>query len=324
MKKNIQVNDDVLVKYLLAEASPEERAAVQAWVGKEENARYFEHFRLIWEESQQLAPRVMISEDAAWQRLRNRVRGAQPAPLQATRVVPLHKIYRIAAAVIGLVVVSSAAWWMLGSQPRQIALRSGNDTLRDTLPDGTVITLNKNSEARYKPAFAGSTREITLEGEAFFEVAQDAQKPFIIHSGDVAVRILGTSLNVKTTQRATEVIVETGRVEVAKETHRVELAAHEMATVTASEAAPVKTSSTDQLYRYYSDHSFVCDNTPLYKLVDALNDAYNVHIQIANPGLRNLPLTSTFHAAPLDTVLGIVGESLNIKVTKQGKEIVLE
>lgn len=324
MKKNIQVNDDVLVKYLLAEASPEERAAVQAWVGKEENARYFEHFRLIWEESQQLAPRIMISEDAAWQRLRNRVQGAQPAPLQATRVVPLHKIYRIPAAVIGLLVVSSAAWWMLGGQPGQIALRSGNSTLRDTLPDGTVITLNKNSEARYKPAFAGSTREITLEGEAFFEVAQDAQKPFIIHSGDVAVRILGTSLNVKTTKHATEVIVETGRVEVAKETHRVELAAHEMATVTASEATPVKTSNTDQLYRYYSDHSFVCDNTPLYKLVDALNDAYNVNIHIANPELRNLPLTTTFQAAPLDTVLKIVGESLNIKVAKQGNKIVLE
>lgn len=324
MKKNIHVNDDVLVKYLLAEASSEEQAAVQAWVGEEKNARYFEHFRLIWEESQRLAPRVLVNEDAAWQRLRNRVQGTQPAPLQATRVVPLRKVYRIAAAVIGLLVVSSAAWWMLGSRPQQIALRSGNATLRDTLPDGTVITLNKNAEVHYRPAFAGATREITLNGEAFFEVAQDAQKPFIIHSGDVTVRILGTSLNVKTTDHSTEVIVETGKVEVAKESHRVELSAHEKATVTASEAAPVKTSNTDQLYRYYSNHTFVCDHTPLYKLAAALNEAYNVHITIANPELRELQLTTTFEAAPLDAVLSIVEGTLNVKATQQGKEIVIE
>ncbi len=319
------MKDNVLVKYLLEEASAEEQAAVQRWIGEhEENARYFDHFRRIWEDSRRLAPRVMISEDAAWNRLRQRVQRSEPAPLQPTRVVRLPTLYRIAAAVIVLAVAGSAAWLFLRPPARLVALATQRHTRRDTLPDGSVVTLNKNSTLSFREHFAGNTRTVTLTGEAFFDVAPNAGKPFIIRTGEVAVRVLGTSLNVKTSATATEVIVETGRVEVAKDRHSVQLSAHEKATLVHGEDAPVKASSTDELYRYYSSHTFVCRSTPLYKLVEALNDAYNVDIIIANPNLRQQPLTTTFTATPLDTILNVVGESLNARVTHNGRQIILE
>jgi ferric-dicitrate binding protein FerR (iron transport regulator) len=78
------------------------------------------------------------------------------------------------------------------------------------------------------------------------------------------------------------------------------------------------------LYNYYVTHEFVCDDTPLWKLVEVLNEAYGSHIEIANPDLRNLPLTATFHNEPLDRTLSIISETFSITVEHQNEKIILK
>ncbi len=63
------------------------------------------------------------------------------------------------------------------------------------LPDGTKVWLNSSSYLRYPNTFSGETREVTLDGEAYFEVAGNAEKPFIVHSGNSFVKVLGTKFN---------------------------------------------------------------------------------------------------------------------------------
>lgn len=65
-----------------------------------------------------------------------------------------------------------------------------------TLPDGTTVVLQANSRLRYPEKFTGNTREITLSGEAYFDVAHDAQKPFIIHTGKIRTTVLGTAFKI--------------------------------------------------------------------------------------------------------------------------------
>lgn len=83
------------------------------------------------------------------------------------------------------------------------------------LPDSTVIWLNAGSRIRFPEKFDGGKREIDLEGEGFFEVKRDAERPFIIHSGDISTQVLGTSFNIKAypKERLT-VSVATGKVHV--------------------------------------------------------------------------------------------------------------
>lgn len=329
MKKHININDDVLVKYLLEEASDAEQASVHQWVSENEaNARYFEHFRLIWEESQRLAPRVMINEDAAWDRFKQKVQHRAPAPVRTERIMSLTWFYRIAAAVI-ILALGTTVGYFLGHRPNAnaVALHTTGQTLTDTLPDGSVVTLNKNSSLTYRVNRKQKIREVQLDGEAFFEIASDAQQPFIIHTSEAAVKVLGTSFNVKTAAGSTEVIVETGRVEVEKASHKIQLEAHEKVTVTNNADAPVKARSTDELYRYYSNHTFVCNGTPLWQLVQALNDAYDVEIIIGNDELRSLPLTTTFSQQPLDSVLSVISDTFDqyhIKIIRNGQHITLQ
>lgn len=65
------------------------------------------------------------------------------------------------------------------------------------LPDGSKVWLNSESRLEYKRRFNDSIREVTLEGEAFFDVVKDKKKPFVVHTSDIDVRVLGTAFNVK-------------------------------------------------------------------------------------------------------------------------------
>ncbi|MCY7422723.1 MAG: FecR domain-containing protein [Chitinophagaceae bacterium] len=82
------------------------------------------------------------------------------------------------------------------------------------LSDGSKVWLNADSKIQYPPLFAGRTREIYLDGEAFFEVAKNAQKPFIIHLSNGTVKVLGTSFNVRAynNEKVVETSVATGKV----------------------------------------------------------------------------------------------------------------
>ncbi|MBK7131283.1 MAG: FecR domain-containing protein [Bacteroidales bacterium] len=83
-----------------------------------------------------------------------------------------------------------------------------------SLPDGSKISLNRNSQLTYRENFGKKNRNVKLTGEAFFEIAPDASKPFIIDAGKADVRVVGTSFNVITnnTESEVEVYVKTGKV----------------------------------------------------------------------------------------------------------------
>jgi transmembrane sensor len=83
---------------------------------------------------------------------------------------------------------------------------------RIALDDGTVVWMNANSSLRYSKNFATEAlREVYLEGEAYFDVSEDREKPFVVHTSGIAIRVLGTSFNVRS--YATDPVVETTLVE---------------------------------------------------------------------------------------------------------------
>jgi transmembrane sensor len=324
-KQSDHINDDLLVKYLLDITTPMEKAAVAAWLTeKEEHQRYFEHFRLIWAESKKLAAVSTVDENDAWSRFQQRVGTNE----NTTRIVRMDTgmnwkpLLRVAAVLI--VLLGAAGFWYLSkSNTQPMIVRSGEQIKNEILPDGSQVTLNKQSTIEYAASFK-KQRSVKLEGEAFFNVAQDPGKPFVLKVNDVTVRVLGTSFNVKSVNGKTEVIVETGAVEVTKNSNSVQLKQHEKAVITAEGNAPSKQSNSDELYNYYRTQTFVCNNTPLWKLVDILNEAYGVNIVIADNNKRDLQINSTFTNSSLDSTLKVIGLTYEIAVEKKGSQIILK
>ncbi|HTM90996.1 MAG TPA: FecR domain-containing protein [Flavisolibacter sp.] len=317
------INDDLLVKYLLGEATAEERLQVEAWMASDvAHKKQYEDFKTIWEESKQLALVSTVDENAAWQRFKERVQ--QPKEKAVVRKMRSAAWLRIAALFIVIAGAGYFSYKLLSEKPiENIVVASNKVPLVDTLPDGSVVTLNKNSQLDYPSKFKGETRTISLKGEAFFNVKPNKEKPFIIHVNDVTVRVVGTSFNIKSVNGVIEVIVETGVVQVIRNNKMVELRPHEKARVTQQDSVLTKEKEQDELYTYYRSKEFVCDGTPLWKLVQALNEAYDAHIEIENSKLRSLPLTVTFNNESLDQILDVIGKTFDITVIKEKDRIIL-
>ncbi len=314
--------DGLLVKYLLDEATAAERQQAEVWINEtEEHKKYFEHFRLIWEQSKKLAATANTDTDAAWQRFKQRV-DITPANKTISFPKQVYSWARIAAVL--LVMVGLGGYFYYNNVLNGMTtIASGNNVLSQTLPDGSIITLNKNSSISYPKQFRGNTRDVALVGEAFFDVAPNKAKPFIIHVDEVNVKVVGTSFNINSNKLKTEVVVETGIVEVSKNAQVVKLKPKEKATVTKANGQVVKAQSTDELYNYYRTREFICNGTPLWRLADVLNEAYNVNI-VVDDRVKNLPLNTTFHNESLDNILEVVSGTFNVKVEKKEGQIYIK
>jgi transmembrane sensor len=129
------------------------------------------------------------------------------------------KILAAAAVVAGLIFFS---WLYVNrSQPAlssiETIVKPGAKS-RLLLPDGSVVWLNSGSRISYPANFTDSLREVELEGEAYFEVAKNPERPFIVHTRDIHIRVLGTAFNVKCypDENKTEATLVRGLVQVSK------------------------------------------------------------------------------------------------------------
>ncbi|HEV2479909.1 MAG TPA: FecR domain-containing protein [Puia sp.] len=334
--------DDLLVKYLLQEASPEQRQTVDQWLAADPaNQQHFDQLKLIWEKSLRLAPRGSLpeiegEEEQAWQALKEKLH--QPAhretpnqPARETPNQPAHREtphHRARIRTIRWVATAAAAvaaliWW----RPTPVSLQkiSSNNAIRiDTLTDGSIVTLNKHSTLSQPSTFAAGQRAVSLEGEAFFQVAPDRDRPFRVQTNDIAITVLGTAFDVRTQNKKTTIVVETGLIEVKNRQGIIRVSAGETITLGQNDVRLQKQSAVPSIYRYYRPRDFVCRETPLGDLVDALNQAYGDSIHIADPAIRQLPITTTFHDETLHTILEVVGTTLSINVQQTEKGYLLE
>jgi transmembrane sensor len=318
------------VKHLLGETSAEEQKLVQEWLlADSTNQAYFDELRKVWDTSLQLAATSKVDENKAWQRFRQRVhKGDTQIPPPAPVIIPVTQKQfawrKIAAAVVILIGMAIAAYWIYNDPeaPPVIAETTG-DTLTERLPDGTMVMLNKASSLTYPSAFKGDKRPVKLKGEAFFEVAPDKKKPFVISVNDLEVTVVGTSFNIRESKGSTDVIVETGIVRVTKNGKTVELHAGEQLH---SEANSVfeKSEVTDNLHSYYRSRVFICDETLLSKLVTALEEAYRVKIEFKNEALKNQRINITLKNEPIERVMELISATLNITTTKTDDGYVIE
>ena len=131
------------------------------------------------------------------------------------------RMIRVAAVLTFLLVAGVGGWYAYNTQQPVMMVMSEKVTLpgqKSTLllSDGTQIRLNSSSKLSFPEKFSDDVREVYLEGEAFFDVARDEEKPFFIKTGDLTTRVLGTSFNIKAyPDEAIAVTVATGKVQVS-------------------------------------------------------------------------------------------------------------
>jgi transmembrane sensor len=318
--------DEILVKYLLGETSEKEEQQVKLWIAESvDNEKYYMHFKIIWDESRKLELSSHVDENAAWQRFQTFLPKKDSGKVEINHSVNDSKarsfFLRIAVAACLFLTIGIASYFYITSNT---TISAGDRVLIKTLPDNSVITLNKNSTLSYKKSFNEKERLVRLSGEAFFNVAPNKQKPFEIKVGNVIVTVVGTSFNIKADEEGTEVIVETGIVTVQIKNKSTKMLPHQKIFIGKGSEELVVEPNQDELYNYYRTNEFICNNTPLSQLVDALNKNYNVHIKILNPEAGKLRLTTRFSKENLDDILKIISGTLDVKIEHKKNEIFIK
>ncbi|SHM58580.1 FecR family protein [Mucilaginibacter sp. OK098] len=317
------ITDDALVKYLLGETNAAENRETEQWINENDaNRKYYADFKLIWQESERIAANSNPDEDGAWLRLQNRISINNDQQIQPIKSASKFTWLKIAASILLISVIGYFAFdQFFGTE---LISNSSTVALTKGLPDGSSVTLNSNSQLSYPNHFSGGQRLVELNGEGFFKITPDKTKPFIIKINAVTVTVVGTSFNVKNVKGKTEVTVETGIVKV--NSHGKQVLLHPGQKVIADEGLSNLTvqETRGSLYNYYITKALICDRTPLYELVDKLNQVYGSHIQIAGKQLHNLPITTTFKGQTLQQVLNVIAETFKIKIESKGNLILLK
>jgi len=192
-----------------------------------------------------------------------------------------------------------------------------------TLPDGSVVHLNSGSSISYPEKFDSRHRDIILTGEAFFEVSRDESKPFLIRSGDVLTKVLGTSFNIKAfPDENVTVTVATGKVEVGAadksrvgrwDGPRVVLIPHHQA-VYDPELKSISTSPVDiNPYVSWKNNTLQFDNTSLADAATVLSRWYGVRIEFDSEALGKCRVNGQFKDQNFINVLESIEYMYNIQ-----------
>lgn len=274
--------------------------------------------------------------EVAWGKVESRIHNQSSAKQAKFRNLFTNPFIRLAAALIfaALLLVSGYEVFFNPSAKRNLLELSVNSHVLNTftLPDGTLVSLNSNTKLIYPKKFVGSTREVTIEGEAFFDVKPNKTKPFIIYAGNAQIKVLGTSFNVNAypESKLVEVTVETGRVQVldktdkSVQTNELILTPGDKGTLIFESNSLTKTTNQNPNFLAWKTRNLIFKATSLDEVIQDLANVYKVDIRIADSNLNKLLLTAQFNNYSLDFILEVIETTFKIEAQKVEGQYILK
>ncbi|MCS3799653.1 FecR family protein [Niastella sp. OAS944] len=308
----------LLQQYLSKDISAAQKQALAALIA---NATDEEQIRSsleeIWNEYQPADALSTQNSEAYYNRILQQIKQQPAAPVHRVHFLR-RSWFRIAAAAVVIIAAGVISYWLLPSKPAGQQQAKTNTPANEkninkylTLADGSKVLLHAGSRLSYPPAFNGSTREVTLTGEAFFDVAHNDAMPFIIHSGNIKTTVLGTAFNIKAWPAETEVTVTVTRGKVKVENERGVLGI-----ITPDQQLSVNTQNNQlkqeavnaELELPWKNKEYTMDNVTIDEAITELAFRYNIIIETgANEKPGNCRFTASFKQdESLEYVLNVV------------------
>jgi transmembrane sensor len=324
----------LLAKYLAGEANGKEKTSVEKWLG--ESAKNRAEFRKLGSDWKIMESMKQFDVDNAWKKLHGRIiDNEEPVLADNGKSADLHHRMswgtplRIAASLLLLIALGASIAIGVGRFQKVTITASASERLKSvTLPDGSRVTMNSSSTLSYMKHFRRNTRNVTLTGEAFFEVTPDKSRPFIINTDKAAIRVVGTSFNVDTKGRSSsvEVYVSTGIVEVYKPESMINsvfLHPGEIGTVSENIINSKKASNENAIAWKTGRMDF--RDIPLSEAVEMLNKMYDVDIVLKARGLASIRTVGEYRypEEPLDTILRVFCQQNLLRIEKSDNKIYL-
>lgn len=193
------------------------------------------------------------------------------------------------------------------------------------LPDGSTVMLNTCSSLRYPSKFIAENRTVEIKGEAFFQITKDENHPFIVHTDEGSVKVLGTSFNIKAYKddRLFSVSVETGKVEVNVKESLMQLLPNECLIYDKENGEMFKKKDNVEQITSWMQGGLYFNNTPIQSIILELERIYGCKIELDTNCTFEETLFGEHDNQSLDAVLKSIEYSTGIKNRKENGRIIL-
>jgi transmembrane sensor len=334
----------LLDRYVAGECGADERERVERWMeGDASRARLVEWMRGLRPTARQL--RTPWDSDALWQNLetriaeRERTRRAR-APgfrgiLPGERSTWSTHLLRV-AAVVALISGSVALWRLAGDgalSSRPVAMRSfttrPGERAAFNLVDGSRVTLGASSALDVPDDYGRRSRDVYLQGQGYFEVVPDPERPFRVHSGHAVTEVLGTRFGVRAYQgdSSVAVVVAEGRVGLAPQDGGQEstvLTRGDLARLDPEGGVRVERGVDVARYLAWTQGRLEFVNAPLRDVLPELARWYDLDFRLDDSALADRPLTASLGTESAIEMLRLLEASLDVRVRRAGRIVTLQ
>lgn len=314
-------------KYFEGKATDHELEELLNWLRKKENRLIFHKFRLDWRKS--LKPGEFPGGSVgSWQHFQATLE--QKSYLRWQKSRRIMKFYRVAAIFFFIFTVGSLLWYF-SNQPADIpetytrVITDNGQISKVELPDGSLVWLNSGSTLSYNNFFSSKNREVTLLGEAYFDVQKNETLPLLVNCNGLQVKVLGTQFNVNAyePENSVYVVLENGSVELVNTAND-----QVFYRMKPGEIARLNTKNNQfrtgmvNIHRYTSWKDGIINiyDLSIDDLIKRLEKRYNQQFEVA-PGTKHLRYTFTIENEPLEDILKLMEGITPIKV-RQKEEII--
>ena len=335
MFKNRNIESQ-LTNYLAGECTPAERLEIEVLIqsDSEINNTYIE-LKQVWDSSVPLYFNDVYNTDSAWVNVDRHINTKAGATVNHSVIKkPILRFIKYAASIAAVFVLAFAVYQVFYSNTIATkSFASGNAVSSALqLADGSKLVLNAGSEVKYPEKFGSHGREVYFWGEAFFEIAPDPTRPFVIETGDARIKVLGTSFNVKAFPETgiTEVVVNSGTVLFYHVDNnnsilgQVILQKGDKGVYNRLTHKLVKMENDDINFISWKTGVLVFNETPLNEVITVVGNKYGVKFHTENKRLSQLKLTATFDNESLDSVLEVLSLVHKLQFTHNGKDYLVK
>ncbi|MEJ7779022.1 MAG: FecR domain-containing protein [Daejeonella sp.] len=314
---------DLSAKYLHGKATAEEQEQLQELRAlSDDHENQFKAMEKVWSVTG-YKPERDADTDKAWAKtervLQGRINEKRPVRL-------LYSALKVAA----LIAIVGAAVWLFRS-PLSIfnkmeIVRANGKRTEIVLPDSSHIWLNIGSELVYNKDFNGPERIVELKGEGFFEVQPDPDRPFIVHTGKVSTKVLGTSFNLNAypADSVVDLAVATGKVLFRAEGSKEEAIVNRgnAASINKLSGRLIKSNIVDENAWSWKSGELKFADAALKEVLADLGRHYRIRLELQDNDLQNCRFTGTFKDAKLDEVLQVLQASLDLTYKETGNKTI--
>jgi transmembrane sensor len=324
-------DEHLILKYLQGTLSPDERTEFDRWLNlSDENKKMIIDFESVWRAGIVKEKKSDYQTQAEWTKLHAAIN--QDAEKQ---VIPLNRPQHIntrlyalkVAAAIAFFLVFSFGLYRLAFRAEEIIHSTTDQIVQVNLPDGSSVWLNKNSRLVYSSDFSDD-RNLSLDGEAFFDVKPDPNNPFVIDTHETQVKVLGTSFNVKSyaTEALTEVFVVTGKVNFSApdRASEITLTPGMIGIFNPKDHPMIHLTEGQSNVLAWKNKRLTFSKTPLREVLKTVQNYFKININVKNKMLLNCRFTSDFKDPTLSEVIETLTVALDLQVDHQADAYTLD